>query len=94
MQGQRGAAIGLATQPYDSNAPLPTTLRRAHLVREFYQTSEAFSKKASDISYSYDIYPRPIKEIVSHGISPLALLISHVSGVYGHLNICTGSIPF
>ena len=44
--------------------------------------------------YSYDIYPRPIKEIVSYGLFLLALLIRHVSGMYGHLNISTGSIPF
>lgn len=49
---------------------------------------------AVHISYSYDIYPRPIKDIMAHRLSLLALLIRHVSRMYGHPNIGTGSIPF
>ena len=72
----------------------PRSWWKEHIWCDYAIQSPKRCPKWPPMSYSYDIYSRPIKEIVSHGLLLFALLIRHVSRMYHHLNICTGSIPF
>lgn len=90
-------ANGFAAQVYDSNAPSPIVVERAHLVRIFHQTSKALSKIASCIiSLRYlllpdqrDCVPRPFPVRAPHPSRVLDVLPSeHMYQLHSVLTAC------